>query len=64
MGCNPECYTKGRGCLVSNTGKCALLYDEKDIPKGFKTFRDAFNSMVNEDKPREIKTKINRKIAP
>lgn len=33
MGCHPECYTKGRGCVVSSDGKCLIEFAREGEPK-------------------------------
>ena len=67
MGCNPECYTKGRGCVISNQGRCALLFDEEPKPM-INNCQEAFDALVkcNRMTPVTQKTwnKKNRKIAP
>lgn len=65
MGCNPECYTKGRGCVVSNQGRCALLFEYK--PKIMvKSFQEAFDELVKGNKGYKstYTSKKIRKIAP
>ena len=31
--CNKDCYTKGRGCVVSKDGRCSLMFTKDgEIP--------------------------------
>lgn len=64
MGCNPECYTKGRGCVISKQGRCALLFDEE--PKAMVgNFKEAFDALVRDNKPYNNTYPTKRKkIAP
>lgn len=67
MGCNPECYTKGRGCVVSKQGRCALLFDENEKEQ-VRSFRDTYEAMVKENRMKsnthKYISKKNRKISP
>lgn len=38
MGCPAECYVGGKGCAISDDGRCAILYEnkQKDYVKNFK----------------------------
>ena len=29
MGCHPECYTKGRGCIMSQDGQCVVVFGQQ-----------------------------------
>ena len=31
--CHPDCYTKGRGCLISNDGKCTFIFAKYGEPE-------------------------------
>ena len=33
MGCDPKCYTKGLGCVVSADGRCVFLFAKEGEPK-------------------------------
>lgn len=65
MGCNPECYTKGRGCVISKDNRCALLFEETEKPK-IKSLQEAMDAIIKENRLSNVnyKPKKIRKIAP
>lgn len=70
MGCNPKCYVDGKGCVISNSGQCAILYDNKLTLRQFqKTFKEMvktreLSSPSNKSYFYDPTEKKKRKIAP
>ena len=50
MGCASECYTKGRGCVVSIDGRCAVQFPVQEIQyvKSFKAAHEKILKDFNE----------------
>ncbi len=47
MGCNPDCYTKGRGCVAPSDGRCIFYFAKQGEPNYLKTSKEVYSQNLD-----------------
>lgn len=55
--CHPLCYTKGRGCIISNDGRCTYLFAKQGEPGGVQV-----NSDINKNYLKQLDERVSERF--